>query len=586
MSKSFVDKSTAFAAEWLSDEIFSSLRNLGAGLEASERLGRLTRALTEKIGENSETHLEIETAGDRKFLKSAIADEHCGLVIGSPQSFLEGKTTPLIFAEKNSALYFLRHYKQELQTVQKVFEKMAKNLVVKDNFTAIEEAIISADEPFPLNAEQQAAIRAVLSSYFTIISGGPGTGKTTLLLRVLLCIFTKNPNAKITLAAPTGKAAARMKESIQKQVEEILKNPKAREVFPAAALQKTGSLDGMTLHRILGLSGNALSNYPCRKLDSDFVIIDEASMIDQVMMHRLLRSLEEETRLVLLGDKNQLESVGPGQVFGAFCSAENLKSARVELVESRRFSENGVIGRLARAVVVGDAGSVQRLLSEDLEGKGFVFSSKKITSAGLDAALKRLFPEKLKCVPEDADAGEMLALLDSSRLLTPLKNGDFGTAALNARSVRLFAFGRIPGQSNYHGQPIVITRNAPQEGLFNGDVGIVLKDTETKTLFAYFRRNDGTLKRIQASVLPEHETCYAMSIHKSQGSEFSRLCIVFPPVGAYPEFFSRQLLYTAITRFREGGENSHFQILFDLPNLLEAVKREIPQKSLLFKDRE
>ena len=439
--------------------------------------------------------------------------------------------------------------------------------------------------PFPLNAEQKAAVRSVVSRPMTIISGGPGTGKTTLLLRALICLFTENPEARVVLAAPTGKAAARMKESVQAQVREICSSEQALVAFPQDVLKKAESPEPATLHRVLGIGASPLASPGVSAIAADYVIADESSMIDQALMFRLLSSLRAGTRLVLLGDKNQLDSVGAGRVFGAICSEEKLACARVDLTESRRFDAAGVLGRMARAVVRGDVDGVASALDEPLSSEReravFRFDSGEISPEKLDETLSEIFPEKLQNVPADAKPEEMLALLDSARVLTPLRRGKFGAEALNARARKLFAPTGSAVQEHFHGQPILVTRNAAQERLFNGDTGIILRDA-AGTLIAHFRGDDGTIRRIPAALLPDHETAYAMSIHKAQGSEFARLGIVFPPEGSHTEFFSRQLLYTALTRFRESGENSLLRLLFDRDSLLGAVSRENPLRELLF----
>ena len=341
-----------------------------------------------------------------------------------------------------------------------------------------------------------------------------------------------------------------------------------------------------TLHRVLKVGASVLTMPDVPVLNADCVITDESSMVDQFIMHRLLSALRSGARLVLIGDKNQLDSVGAGRVFGAICAARGLSDSRVELTESRRFDVRGLLGRLARGVVDGDVSSVSSVLdndfsSEERDHEIYRFMPGEIASDALNAAITEVFPEKLRRVPVDADPEEMLSLLDSARVITPLRRGKFGSDTLNAHACRLFALSGTLSSPHFHGRPVIITRNAPQERLFNGDTGIVLRDS-TGTFSAYFRGDDGEIRRIPAALLPEHETAYAMSIHKAQGSEFSRLCVIFPPEGAQPDFFSRQLLYTALTRFREDGKNSRFRLLFDRMTLLNAVARDNPMRELLF----
>ena len=479
-------------------------------------------------------------------------------------------------------MYFFRHYKQEVETATRLISRSEK----KEDLSKHVEPVIAATLPFPLNSEQQEAVRTLLSRALTIISGGPGTGKTTLLLRALLCLFIRNPDAKVLLAAPTGKAAGRMKESLRSQIRRISETPNAKALFSSGVLRKIERIEPTTLHRMLKTDASLLTRRDSPLLSADYVIVDEASMVDQAMMHRLLCALNPHSSLVLLGDKNQLDSVGAGRVFGAICAEDALASARIELRESRRFSEQGLLGRLARNVVSGETSAAESLLANAAaasdSSETFCFSPGELTPQAIDDALSALFPEKIKNTPENAEPNEMLGLIDSVRFLTPLRNGRWGTEQINARARRLFAPAGTSTETHFHGQPILITQNAPRERLFNGDVGIILREKDTGTLTAYFHGENEEIRRLPASLLPPHETAYAMSIHKSQGSEFSRLCVIFPPEGSHEDFFSRQLLYTAITRFREGGDNSRFHLLFDPRTLLDAIRRENPVRELLF----
>lgn len=575
------------AAEWLASEIAALARDFGCAPDVCSRLGGLAGRLAETTAGNRETHLRPLSAEDAEFLSECASSGPACAVVGDERNYFAGEKTPLVFDRGNAALYFFRHFRQEVQTAADIL-RLAR-AEKRGNVSFESGRIIDASLPFPLNERQKAAVRAVVSSPLVIVSGGPGTGKTTLLLRALLCVFAENPAAEALLVAPTGKAAGRMKEAVRRQAEEIerLVRAGAETPFPQEALKKILALETSTLHRALRAGGGALTEPRVPALSADLVVADEASMIDQTMMSRLLRALPPHARLVLLGDENQLDSVGPGHVFGAFCGAEELRSSLVELTESRRFSESGALGRFARAVVSGDARAAEALLAENearpsADGK-FFCSSKEITAARLDALLLELFPEKLRRVPADADPAEMLDLVDSARVLSPLRNAAlFGSEALNARARALFApRGTAPG-AHYHGRPIVVTKNSARERLYNGDVGIVLRDPGTGVFSAYFRSDESEPRRVPAALLPEHETAYAMSVHKSQGSEFSRLAVVFPPADARAEFFSRQLLYTAVTRFLENAPDGRFFLLYDKDALLGAVARRESSQPLLF----
>lgn len=573
------------AARWLSDEIFARARELGIMPSEAAELEKVTFRLAEITTENRGTHLKIQEPAVADFLKNATQHTLLSCLTGTPKTFSDGKITPLIFDENLSALYFLRHYRQEVQTAETLIRLAEQG--APGEISARIEAIISAEKPFPLNEAQRRAVRAIISRDLTVISGGPGTGKTTLLLRALICIFSEKPDAKIILAAPTGKAAGRMKESVREQAEALLRDPETAQTFPPDALKKAADLEPSTLHRVLKINAATLvlPQTPTT-IPADYVIIDESSMTDQALMHRLTLALRPQTKLVLLGDKNQLDSVGAGRVFGAICVAKSLRTARIELTESRRFDERGFLGKFARGIVSGNVPAVENLISESAStvkpNDVFRFYGEVMTPEQTDALLTDVFPEKLRHVPEIADPEEMLALIDSARILTPLRHGIFGVENLNARARRIFAPAGSSQQTHFHGQPVIITKNAPSEKLFNGDVGIILRETQSGTLVAYFRGENNGLRHLPATLLPEHETAYVMSIHQSQGSEFSRLGIVFPEEGKLTEFFSRQLLYTAVTRFRERGPGTKFRLLFHRGTLLNAVARDNPVRELLF----
>ncbi len=566
------------AAEWLAEEISAIAQKLGTGESDAKRLESLVFLLAKTTTENRGTHLKIQTREDIDFLNTAVHTDSLKLLTGTEKTFSAGKTTPLVFDTKNLALYFFRHYRQEIE----IAEKLISKITPPSALSPLAETLIDSSLPFPLNEGQKHAVRSVLTASLTIISGGPGTGKTTLLLRALLCLFSENPDARIILAAPTGKAAGRMKESLRSQLEQI--SECGGESVPAEILKKIDALVPATLHRTLKTGESILCMNKVPKLTADHIIIDESSMVDQAMMHRLLCAANPGAKLVFLGDKNQLDSVGTGRVFGAICAAKILSGCLIELTESRRFSAQGVLGRFAESIITGDADAAlnEAEFRRSSGSKSFRFSPEGITTKSLTEAFDALFPNEIKNVSENADPLSMLKLVDSVRILSPLRKGKYGTEHLNSLARSCFAPPGTATHLHFHGQPILITQNAPQEGLFNGDVGIILKNGETGMLSAYFHGEKGEVRRVPASLLPPHETAYAMSIHKSQGSEFSRLCIVFPPEGSNEDFFSRQLLYTAVTRFKENSGNAEFHLLFDREALKKAVTRDNPLQELLF----
>jgi len=568
------------ASEWLASEIFELAKENIADAEICQHLASFTRTLAETVSSGESLYLLLDDKALDFFEKNCGENRPLTTLVAVAENFSEKTPTPLVFDKSEHALYFFRHYKQERETAE-MLGKLAN--APERGISETAEKIIDESLPFPLNDGQKNAVRAILSRKITIVSGGPGTGKTTLLLRALLCIFSENETAKIVLAAPTGKAAARMKESISDQLATLLELAKKSEcaIFSEEILKKISELEPATLHRVLGARASLVEAFSPKKIDADFIFIDEASMVDQPLAARLFNAISAGTSVVLIGDENQLDAVGPGHVFGALCATEELRRSRVYLTESRRFSESGVLGKLARAVVSGDVDGVSELVAETSTDKNFIFSPGKFSVKDLDDALIQLFPKKLRDVPADATPEEMLDIVESAKMLTPLRGGEFGTQTLNARAENLFAKWKIANSPHYHGRPIIISRNAVRENLFNGDLGIVLRDGDS--FFAFFRKNgERTPRRVPVAFLPEHETAYALSIHKAQGSEFSRLAVLFPSATeGLDDFFTRQLLYTAISRFNEKSAEPRFHLIFNKKTLLEAVARPSPQRSLL-----
>lgn len=605
------DEKSDFA--WLAAEIGAIARELGAPAGDAEMLEKIVARLAVKLTKRdaddaTEFHLSLEEPSEapvRDFLKKISAENSpLRALAGTPERFAAGTETPLIFDEAHDALCFLRHFRQEKQIAETIAElsKTDAGALPADAAQAAEKRL-AAELPHALNEAQKNAVRTMLARQFSVVSGGPGTGKTTLLLRALICFFEQNPNAKILLAAPTGKAARRMKESLGSQIEKIAERAAAGTL--GDILEKIRKIEPSTLHSLLKISPSALRRSRAREIAADLLVVDEASMVGRELAARLFASLSAGTSLVLLGDKNQLESVEPGHIFGALCAADSLAACRTELTESRRFRADGFIGKFAAAVVRGARERVAELLAtagtEKIartsrtffeENSEIRLSENDFSESAIRRALEALFPEKLKRVPADAAPEELLSLLESTRLLTPLRDrkSEFSAERINFLAARLFSHNpRVAAgtAAHFHGRPILITRNS---GNFrNGDVGIVLSDRSDSArnggngeFFAYFRDfSGGGIRRVPAALLPEHETAYAMSIHKAQGSEFSRLAIVFPPAGATNrDFFSRQLLYTAISRFRESA-TAFFHLIFDRETLLFAVSNRSEPRSLL-----
>lgn len=494
-------------------------------------------------------------------------------VVGKP-----GDYRPLIL--DGPRLYLYRYWNYERKLADILRGRMG------EGNTKINEALLrdGLKRLFPSNGTKEtdwqkvAALTSVIKK-FCVISGGPGTGKTTTVAKILALLKEQagSKPIRIALVAPTGKAAARMQEAIKNARDKL---DCAEEVKVAFAEKAS------TIHRLLGsiLDSPYFRHNAENPLPVDVVIIDEASMVDLALLSKLAQAVPPEARLILLGDKDQLASVEAGAVLGDICdtgnvhgfsspfrdalkrlAGEEIKGSSdgrdkpgpgdciVELQKSYRFSGESGIGTVSRAVNEGDSGRAFTLLKKgefrDLhwqelpEPDAFPRALKGRIIEGFAGYLRATRPE------------EAFELFNRFRILCALREGPYGVSALNQLVEQtLKGEGLIKRESQwYRGRPVLVTRNDYNLKLFNGDVGIILPDpTAGNQPRAFFQAADGSIRRISPLRLPEHETVYAMTVHKSQGSEFGRV-LFFLPERAVP-LLTRELVYTGITRAREKVE--------------------------------
>lgn len=407
-----------------------------------------------------------------------------------------------------------------------------------------------------------------LGDRLKIITGGPGTGKTYSVSTRLVELFDENPQLKVALAAPTGKAATRMNESIAKFVDD------EKEPIRPASRDKLTGLKAQTIHMLLGTIPNSVffRHNRSNQLPFQVVVVDECSMIDVAMMAKLLEAIGDDTRVFLLGDKDQLASVEAGSIFGDLCRMKDsdlLRDRIKVLTESHRFKADRGIGRLSSQVISGD-----------IPAKGVYESDDEIT---IDFSRNHnLFKQnalKYKEFISEGDIGSALKKLNRVRFLCATRELEHSVSDCNTRIEKILRAefkdteDFRPGKGLYHNQPIIITRNDYNLGVRNGDVGIVRKEGEE--LIAWFEdtENPGQQRFIRAGYLNHFETVFAMTIHKSQGSEFDHVVLILPGVHG-KKLLTRELLYTGISR-----AISSVLIQAEEKVLEECIKSEVARTS-------
>ena len=471
-------------------------------------------------------------------IPSAASVLRASKVVGAP-----GEFAPLVL--DSGRLYLRRYWDYEQQLARALRERAAAKppQIDKRRLDARLKKLFPAPKKGETDWQQVAALNAVARN-FSVITGGPGTGKTRTVLAIL-ALLLKQPggeNLRIALAAPTGKAAARLTESLRAAPEELPQ-------------------EAATIHRLLGNIPDSpyFRHSAARPLPADVVIIDEASMVDLALMAKLVDAVPLTSRLILLGDRDQLASVEAGNVLADICAAAEttdgetpLRGTVVELRRNYRFSETGGIYLLSTAVNAGNADAATAALQSDREE---VRRQSLPPPTNLASAFRELIIAGYRPALEAADPFTALAHLQQFRILCAVRHGPFGVENLNSLAEQILADAGLvtPRSGWYRGRPVMITRNDRNLQLFNGDSGIILPDAEAGgELRAFFVSAEGKLRRFLPSRLPPHETAFALTVHKSQGSEFDRLLLVLPERDS--PLLTRELLYTAITRARSGVE--------------------------------
>ncbi len=496
-------------------------------------------------------------------------------VVGRPGDF-----APLILDERGR-LYLFRYWDYQKRLALGILGRIHD--IPETDLNGMKaglERLFPGDEDEDTDWQKVAALCA-LTKGFCVISGGPGTGKTTTVAKILALLIAQTPskNLRIALAAPTGKGAARLEEAIRKSREGLDCPESVKQAMPQEA---------STVHRLLGsVRGSPYFRFNGRRpLPLDVVVVDEASMVDLALMSKLVQALPREGRLILLGDKDQLASVEAGAVLGDICDTGRfhtfsepfatlagemtaceipgektdktdegkIRDNVIELRKSYRFSRESGIYAVSRAV---NEGRGDRAVDLFREGRYHDIAWRDLIGIQMSSdTFRHIVLEGFGDCFRHENPLSVFRAFERFRFLCAVREGPYGVHALNRaveRVLRREGLIRTVRQENYAGRPVLITRNDYGLGLFNGDMGVIMPDPATDgTLRAFFPGSERGLRTFHPRMLPGHETVFAMTVHKSQGSEFDRVCLVLPHKDS--PVLSRELLYTGMTRARKRVE--------------------------------
>ena len=508
-------------------------------------------------------------------------------------------TLPLVL-DADGRLYLHRQFDLERRLARRLLHSTAPWPAdpVADQATATQLATLFGPARADAPDWQMLATALALRNRLTVISGGPGTGKTTTVVNLLACLLARAPHTRVVLAAPTGKAAARLAEALRGRASHL-----------GAGLRACLPTSATTVHRLLGVrpgrgglaaaGEQAFLHNADNPLALDLLVLDEASMLDLALATRLLEAVPLQARIVLLGDKDQLAAVESGAVFAELSADPSLSSAaRTQLSglcgwpaaaiqppaptqpgalpdsvvwfqRNFRFAADSGIARLAAETLAGQPAAVLATLRAAGLGGDAQAELSWFDDAGTQPAATTLaaavagyadYVEACRAAlaagpPDDDRLAALHAAFGRFRVLCALRDGPRGVVAINdsaSRSLRQAISGSAvaPGslrQPWFAGRPVMVLRNDPTLRLFNGDIGLALPDADG-ALQVWFPGTDGGWRAVAPARLPAHETAWAMTVHKAQGSEFDAVLLLLPAQRS--RVLSRELLYTGITRAR------------------------------------
>jgi len=572
----------------------------------SALLANAVRAASTAEGQGHSCAWLIDPVTDVGFDTDALSALRDQPWVGNGQRF-----TPFVLDAQNR-FYLWRNWQHESKLAVAIRQRCRdRTLPIPAATLATDLATLFAGAPSGADDWQRAAVAAVGGTRFFVLTGGPGTGKTTTVMRMLLMLLRHAQYAglpahpSIALAAPTGKAAQRLVQAVAKSKTDLQmawgpaeKNP-FRELLPAIP-----HADARTLHRLLGYRpmDNTFSHDRQHPLAEDIVVVDEASMVDLAMMRQLLEALRPDAVLILLGDPNQLASVDAGSVLAdivASAPINQFPSAMSRLLAPLltaapdvASSETTLAGHVVTLTHTWRAGSglqrgieslrtapdpawLDNLLTQRSDGDLHLrrCDGSDALRANVDAWIERHADVLQTLLSKSAAPESALRNLHEMQILCALRDGAFGAQGINALMTRRLGirFDLEVTHAWYHGRPVIITRNDYARGLFNGDVGIALNGADGLRVWFKLSDREGNsgLRSFSPRALPAHESAWAITIHRSQGSEYRSIAVVLPP-DETNRILTRELVYTAISRAR-----SHAEIWSTDASLRAALSRPV-----------
>lgn len=589
----YKDNSEFSIIDWEFAELIADLSTAKNGSEDYEKLMLLSAMALNSV-RKEHSCLDLQAWYDREAIKQDEPDEDSPLKSPlSPDEWFallkkypeissadSADNKPLLPIEELSLLFLHKYRKYEKTIENFINENLAQETIQKLS----QSSISSAHDFFKANDFdddlQQQAIDLALKSHFAIITGGPGTGKTTVLATILALELQRNNALRISLAAPTGKAAARMTEAISEDIAQ------KRLKVSHEALEALGKLKAKTIHSLIGARDTGLkpTYNPENPLSCDLLVIDEASMISLSLMAKLLEALPTGCRLLLIGDKDQLASVEAGSVLADLCQNAKLQASIAYLKKNYRSQENPELCDFIGEIAMGNKADLSKLYKETKPAEINFYAEKlpqinrgtTSIDAQLITALKNaladlLGEDFLDTWSKVDDLDKAFEYIDKFKVLCATHDGHFGVKNLN----RLMA--TILDKPLYSkGAPVLVLKNDYVNDLRNGDIGICWEDMVYFPALADEQQEDKKYRSFKRMQLPEHELVYAMTIHKSQGSGYDNVLMTLPekdnPV------LSKELVYTGITRTRK-----KFQLWANKEITEKALQRPTERWSALFK---